>query len=432
MKFRRLSAPRAFLPKDPVRVFLSRDQLPVDPVAFKDVSIGRMGSKIAIAAPPARSSAALLATVFALTLSGATGCGGKDKDTTPAMPGYNPGTAGVNGGGGNEFGEGPGGGLPVAGQPQGATEFVSTLPPGEHPPGLDLDPNEKQVRLSGHLSRAKQALASGGRDTSLAIQEAQAALQVDETSAPAMLLLAEANYKKGNLELAEDILGKAKARGGDQSKELHFLYGLIYERTDRETEALASFEKAVTLDPNYQSGLLNLGVHFLKNKRYTEAASLFERLTGPLGYNGPEAWNNLASAYRGRSAEFAATDINRRNEFILRAEQTYKQALSISRNYAPPYYNLGLLYLDSEPFPTANGDMDKMVRLKRAESYFSEYRGKPKANSKLAGEQIALANRLYDREDKVRKKLKDAERRRQEAEKRAKEFENSDSDEGFE
>ena len=364
------------------------------------------------------------ALLTALILSAAA-CGGKDKgsQTTPVAPGQAqvgdtlvPTTDGIPS-------DQPG----VAAPPP---PFVSTLPPGEQPPGLDLDPNEKQVRLSGHTQRAQQALSGGNKDTNLAIQEARAALQVDETSVEAMLLLAQANYKKGNLSLAEDILGKAKIRGGDQRKELHFLQGLIFERTDRDPEALEAFQKAVAIDPDYRSGLLNLGVHFLKNKRYDQAASLFERLTGPLGYTGAEAWNNLASAYRGRSAEFAGTDINLRNELVLKAEATYKRALAVSRGYGPPYYNLGLLYLDSDPYPTPSGDMDKLARLKQAKTYFEEYRSKTGAKSKLASEQIALAQKLYDREQKVRQKLKEAERRRKEAEKRAKEFENSD--EGFE
>ncbi len=307
---------------------------------------------------------------------------------------------------------------------------AANVPPGPSPPGLDLTPEQRKTRVAGHVQSAQAALNSGNPNVEVAIREAQAALQVDEGSLEAMLALAHANYLKGYLELTEDILTKAESRGAGNRKELHFLKGLVFERTDRNDEALAAFERAVEIDDGYKNGLQNLAAHYLRNKRYQQASEILERLTGTLKVQDASVWTNLATAYRGLSADAAASDVTRRNALLIKAAATYDRALKANPNYGPAYYNLGLLYLDADPFPAGAKDMDKLERLTKARGYFEQYRDKPGANQKLADEQAQLAQKLYDREQLARKKLEDAERRRKEADEKAKNLENDEG--GFE
>jgi tetratricopeptide (TPR) repeat protein len=321
---------------------------------------------------------------------------------------------------------------PMAAPPADGASDVSdptlALGAGPTPPGLDLPEAEKRSRVVAHVRAGKHALAQ--KNPEAAGREAQSALALDETSLDAMIVLAHANYMKGYLDLAEDILNKAEKRGGTARKELHFLRGLIYERTERQNEALAAFEKAVAIDPNYKSGLINLGAHYLKNKRFDQAVEVYERLTGSMKVEEPQAIVNLGTAYRGRSAEAAASNITERNALLLKAQATYQRALSRHPNYAPAYYNMGLLYLDADPFPESGKDMDKLARLDKARTYFEQYKGKPGANQKLASDQLALTANLADRERSARKKLEDAERRRKEADSKAKDLEKDQG--GFE
>ena len=294
--------------------------------------------------------------------------------------------------------------------------------PAVQPPTLDLPAAEKQRRVAQSLKQGWSALDSAG-DPDLAIKSAKEALSVDETSVPAMVLLARADYVKGYYDQVQDVLDKAMQRGGDKNKEIHFLQGLIDDRNKQPDKALDEYNKAVQLDPSYRSALMNLGVHLLEAKRYDEAVTLYERLTGQLGYRNAAAYTNLASAYRGQSAEFTTTDVSRRNALLLKAEESYKRAVDANKNYSNAYYDLGLLYLDADPFPQGKDDMDKIQRLQRAKTYFDEYRRLPGADQKLVDDQVSVAEKLIEKEQRIRKKAaeREAKRKAREAKDRARE-----------
>ncbi|HWM86338.1 MAG TPA: tetratricopeptide repeat protein, partial [Kofleriaceae bacterium] len=333
----------------------------------------------------------LCAAVLSLGLAA---CGGKDKKGA-AEPGQTEGgaSAGQTGAGAQTGQDGQG---------------EAQRPPGVGPPGLDLTPAEKQKRVAAHLKRGQTALDTS-RDPDTAANEARQALAVDETSVDAMVLLAHAHYAKGYYDLVQDVLDKALQRGGGNNKKLHFLLGMVHDRNKKPDEALAAYQKAVAIDPSYKSALMNLGVHQLRSKRFQEAVSLYERLTGQLAYRTPASYTNLGSAYRGMSAEFATSDVNRRNELLLKAERSYKQALATNRNYPNAYYNMGLLYLDADPFPEGRTDMDFIKRLQRAKSQFDEYRRLPGADQKLADEQVSVAQKLIEKEERARLKARERE-----------------------
>lgn len=313
------------------------------------------------------------------------------------------------------------------------------LPPELRPPGLDISKGERDSKVKEHVSSANAAVANDS-DPDKAIREAKLALQVDETSVDAMVLLAHGNVIKGYYDLAEDILLKALERGGKSNKKAYFLLGLVYEKTGRGEKAPGAYQNALTLDPNYKSALVNLGVNHLSTKRYSEAIRIYERLTKSLGMNQAVAWTNLGSAYRGQSLEFAVSNINKRNSLILKAEEAYKKAISLNKNYLNVYYNLGLLYLDADPFPLGNKELDTVVRLKKSKTYLDEYRRLPGADQKLVDETSAVAQKLIDREELLRaKKLKRAaklkaleeKRKKREADK-ANNKGSDDDDEGWE
>ena len=46
---------------------------------------------------------------------------------------------------------------------------------------------------------------------------------------------------------------------------------------------------------------------------------------------------------------------------IMSAEAAYKRALSVNANYGPAYFNLALLYLDADPFPSGGGTLDTLL-----------------------------------------------------------------------
>ena len=343
-----------------------------------------------------------ISVVLALALAVA-GCSSKSKKG-PAKPGDTTAATGEQAG--------------DRGATAGSTKKAGDSGPAIRPPGLDLSPAERQRRVSGHLRAGQQAMATNPPDPEEAIRQAKLALSVDETSVEAMVILAHASVAKRYYDQALDVLEKAVARGGVKRREIHFLFGLVYDNTEEPEKAFAAYRRAVALSPDYTSGLMNLGVHFLRNQRYADAVTVYEKLTGELEYTTAAAWTNLGSAYRGLSASFGISDQSRRNQMILKAEKTYRQAISRDKSYANAYYNLGLLYLDSDPFPTAAGrDLDNLRRLRRAKSYFDEYRRLPGADLERVDDVAATAQKLIAREERIRKKRAERERRRRERDK---------------
>ena len=352
------------------------------------------------------------------------GCGGKDKKkkTTPDGPVQSAGKGSAttedpanidpDNGFGDPGSSEPGDSIDPGSDPDTSDPGTPRQPPEIKPPGLDLTPAQKAAKVRHHVGRGKAALQGNSPDADAAISEARLALSADETSVSAMLLLAQADIIKRYYDQALDVLRKAVKRGGAQNRQVHFLTGLVYDKTNRPDDAVNSYERAVALAPNYQSALMNLGVHYLANQRFLEAGRIYERLTKQLGYTSAAAWNNLGSSYRGQSAAAGLSEVTR-NQLILRAETTYKRAISANKNYAAAYYNLGLLYLDSDPFPAGRGqELDRLIRLQRAKTYFDEYRLMPGADTKRVDEVAATAQKLIAREQRLRKKAEERRKRK--------------------
>ena len=182
---------------------------------------------------------------------------------------------------------------------------------------------------------------------------------------------------------------------------MSYVYGLIYDKTNRPERAEFAFAKAVQLDPNHASALVNHGVYQLKNSKYTDAIATFERLTKQFNRNDAVTLTSLGSAYRGHSADFPKGA--QRDQFVRSAEATYKRALQANSNYGPAYYNLGLLYLDTDPYP---GVADPLARLQTAKGYFDQYKNMPGVDMKLYETRTKDVDKAIKRVQKLQKKPK--------------------------
>jgi tetratricopeptide (TPR) repeat protein len=367
----------------------------------------------------------LLAVALA---AGAAACGGKDKKkaTTPAgdtsgggdadgmkdgdVPDGAGGVASGGGGGGGDTLPGGGGGsdpLPGTDPATPGGPATEPAPPEIKPPNLDISPEQARTEVDRHLRAAKGMLGQKTPDPDGAIREAQAALTVDGTSIDAIVTIAHANYHKRLYDTAEVILdGLLERRAtSQQNPYLYYVYGLVYDKMGEAPRAFAAYRKAVQLSPNYVSAQINLGVHQLTNKQYRDAVTTYEKVTGELGKTDAAAWSSLGSAYRGMSGDFEVGS-PQRDQWLARAEAAYKRSQGADRNYGPAYYNLGLLYLDADPFPTDSGPMDTLARLNRAKTYFDEYKNMPGVDMKLYDERTKDVTKLIKREEKKRAKSK--------------------------
>ena len=76
-------------------------------------------------------------------------------------------------------------------------------------------------------------------------------------------------------------------------------------------------------------------------------------------------------------------------------------ALQASSSYGPAYYNLGLLYLDNDPFP---GVPDPIARLTTARSFFEQYKNMPGVEIKLYDDRMKDVSKAIKRAEKLLKK----------------------------
>lgn len=362
----------------------------------------------------------------ALLLVVAAACGGKAKDakTTPDKKaggetsqsmkdtGDPVGPPAGGGAGSGAAGQTPGGaGTPGAGAGSagnagaGAGSASSGLPPEPVvvPPNFDVDPAKAKAQVDQSLAMARTALAGPTPDPEAALKHARAALAIDAASVDAAAMVAFAYYHKKLYDTAELVLDDLfKRDAAKKNANVYYVYGLVYDQTNRPEPAVKAYRTAVELNPSHASALVNLGVHQLKNSQYQEAQQTFERLTQQFQRTDVVTLTSLGSAYRGRSAEFppGAPD---RDALVLKAEREYKRAEAANPSYGPVYYNLGLLYLDTDPYP---GIADPVQRLQMAKSYFDRYKNIAGVDMKLFDARMKDVDKAIKRAEKAKKKKK--------------------------
>ena len=280
------------------------------------------------------------------------------------------------------------------GNPTGGGSPIDQPGPPIVPPNYDPDPAQAKVQVDSHLAIAKNALASPVPDPDTALREAREALKIDAANIDAAAMVAFAYYHKKLYDTAELVLDDVNKRETAKSNaNVMYVYGLVYDHTNRPELAVKAFSQAVQLNPNFASALVNLGVHQLQNKQYAEAQQTFERLTQQFNRLDAITLTSLGSAYRGRSGDYQAGDTNRDN-LIRAAEAAYKRAIQSSPTYGPAYYNMGLLYLDADPFP---GVVDPIQRVNAAKGYFEQYKNIAGVDMKLYDERMKDVTKLLKR-----------------------------------
>ncbi|HEU4734707.1 MAG TPA: tetratricopeptide repeat protein [Kofleriaceae bacterium] len=350
--------------------------------------------------------ARLGALLFGLSVVAA--CAGEKKEaTTPdkARPAdaQHPET---NDSGGPAGQAGQAGGPDAAGgatQPGGDVSAGEPGSPAVTMPSYDPDPAQAKAQVEQHLQIARAALASATPDGDAALREARLALQIDAASIDAAAMVAFAYYHKHLYDTAELVLDDLfKREAAKQNANVYYVYGLVYDHTSRPEQAVMSYKKAVELNPNHTSALIDLGVHQLENTQYAEALQTFDRLVNQFGRTDAVTLTSLGSAYRGHAADYPAGSPEH-DDNVRKAEAAYKRALHANPGYGPAYYNLGLLYLDNDPFP---GLPDNLLRLNTAKSYFEQYKNMANLDIKLYDDRMKDVTKAIKRAEKQQKKAK--------------------------
>lgn len=289
----------------------------------------------------------------------------------------------------------------------GAFGGTDPTPGAEAPvvfPNLDPDPTQAKSQVDQHLAVARQALSAPTPDADTALREAKEALKIDATSIDAAAYYAFAYYHKKQYDTAELVLDDVfKRDAAKKNAGIYYVYGLVYDHTNRPEQAVLAYKKATELNPNFASALVNLGVHQLQNKQYADAQGTFERLTREFNRKDAITLTSLGSAYRGHASDYPAGSGDR-NQLIMQAEAAYRNATVANPNYGPAYFDLAMLYLDADPFPSGGGTLDTMQRLNAARDFLEKYKDMPGVDTKLYDERLKDVNKAIKRATKKQKK----------------------------
>jgi len=120
----------------------------------------------------------------------------------------------------------------------------------------------------------------------------------DEALSEAMLENAKQEIKSGNFTEAEDYLREGLKYNPDNPECWNYLALALIKMGDRNPEAEAALWKAVELAPANDNYITNLGLLFVKMKRFDEAKAQFERALG-INANNDRAQQGLSKVLIG-------------------------------------------------------------------------------------------------------------------------------------
>lgn len=210
--------------------------------------------------------------------------------------------------------------------------------------------------------------------------------------------LARAYRESGNLEAATHALTETLRLDpnyqrahelANSIKQAHYNRGITYLNDERYSEAVTTFQNAITLDPDFTTAHYNLGLTYLKMETYPRAVDALQK-TIMLDRNYKAAHHSLALAYLGKQELGKARDAARET---LKLDPNYQPALSlleaIDPSFTPPetqttppsepeppvkqqpdakskqetHYELGIAYKDSKMYTEAVAEFQKAVAL---------------------------------------------------------------------
>jgi tetratricopeptide (TPR) repeat protein len=113
--------------------------------------------------------------------------------------------------------------------------------------------------------------------------------------------------------------------------------------------AIADFDEAIRVDPNYAAGFSNRGVAYMKKEDYDRAIADFDEAIR-VDPNYADGFSNRGLAYVEK-------------EDYDRAITDFDEAIRIDPNYAAGFSNRGIAYLQKEDYDRAITDFDQAIRL---------------------------------------------------------------------
>ncbi len=209
----------------------------------------------------------------------------------------------------------------------------------EYKRASNVDPSDKKALLS--IGRVYEAQ----KDFTQAIRVYQEALAQDTSDIVVRSKLIQLYFNSGEKEKALEE-GIKLYNLSPQDNNVKRVLGGIYLSLQKYPQAETLFSEYIKVDSTDPGGFLFLGRTFLEEKKYPQAKTMFQRtiaLNDSLSGNGSveqEAWVNLGITYL-------------EEDSLLKAKETFSQALPKVERKDEVYYFLGLVYFRLKESPQA-------------------------------------------------------------------------------
>jgi tetratricopeptide (TPR) repeat protein len=134
---------------------------------------------------------------------------------------------------------------------------------------------------------------------------------------------------------------EATLQANPGSAEVHFKLGNSYYEVGQWDQAIAAYQQAITLDPNYQAAYANLGVAYYQQQQFDLAVSQYKKAL-ELDPNDGEVAYNLGALYVQQALSSAAgqPDLDLLNQAV----EQLKGVVGANPELAEPHFTLGVAY----------------------------------------------------------------------------------------
>ena len=119
----------------------------------------------------------------------------------------------------------------------------------------------------------------------------------------------------------------------------HYNDGIKFQDQKKYADALASFKKAVTVNPNYKEALYSAGWCSIELKKYSEAIAYLQKAKN--------LWPNEPKVYL--EIGYANESLGNKEE----AKTNYNKCISLKSDYALAYKYLAYVYYDEDNYERA-------------------------------------------------------------------------------
>jgi tetratricopeptide (TPR) repeat protein/energy-coupling factor transporter ATP-binding protein EcfA2 len=198
-----------------------------------------------------------------------------------------------------------------------------------------------------------------------------------------------------------DIAGRIIARD-PQNADAYFRRGLVYSSEGSIEDAIADFERAITLNPKYVDAYFNRGNAYLSKVDLRHAFTDYVQALALDPQNANKYYSALidvagriiARDPQNADAYFRRGLFNRLNGQLDAAIADYDQAIAINPKFAAAYYDRGNAYQTKHEYDRAIADYDQAIALDPQNASFYYFRGVAHLRKGLTDDAIADFDKL--------------------------------------